>query len=85
MDADGARSLGICAAAARPEMDADRGRRETFVDGRLFEYLDGPALALRLESANKADRCLSKVRSQDSAGNESPSGADAEFGGVLFE
>ena len=45
MDADGAKSLGICAAAARPEVDAGRGRRETFVDGRLLEYLDSPALA----------------------------------------
>ena len=46
MDADGARSLGIGAAAARPEVDAGRGRRETFVDGRLLEYLDSAALAL---------------------------------------
>ena len=46
MGADGARSLGICEAAARREVDGDRGRREAFVDGRLLEYLDGPALAL---------------------------------------
>ena len=46
MDAHGAKSLGICAAAARPEVDTGRARRETFVDGRLLEYLDSPALAL---------------------------------------